>query len=215
MSTKMLMAMALACACALPVFANTGVVDLSGVSGAGAGTTIPDGTGGMASATATGFFTTSFANSGTGDAQVYDNDGTGYGSSGAGLSTVYGLGTPTSVKISLHAGKHSQVTVTGFDVVGYSTNVGGTNWSVNSDGTGATSGTASDGDDSESVAPASLSSDPNGGGFVNIVIDDTTGGNIGIQNVSYTTSIIPEPSSLLLALAGLLGMTLFRGRRQR
>ena len=216
MSTKMLMAMALVCACALPVFANTGVVDLSGVSGAGGGTTIPDGTGGMASATVTGFFTTSFKNNGVTGAGVYDNDGTGYGSSGAGLSTVYGVGTPTSVKMTLHAGKHTQVTVTGFDVVGYSpATVSGVSWSVNG-ATGATSGTASDGDDSESIVPVGMSSDANGGGFVNIVVDDaTSGGNIGIQNVSYTTSIIPEPSSLLLALAGLLGMTLFRGRRQR
>ena len=221
MSTKMLMAMALACACALPVFANTGVVDLSGVPGANSGTTIPDGTGGMASATATGFFTTSFKNSGAGDAGVYDADATGYGISGAGLSTVYGSGTPTAVKMTLHAGKHTQVTVTGFDVVGYGVNVSGTTWRVNSgvepDGSWRdTSGTASDGDDSESIVPVGMSSDANGGGFVNIVVDDaTTGGNIGIQNVSYTTQIIPEPSSLLLALAGLLGMTLFRGRRQR
>ena len=124
--------------------------------------------------------------------------------------------------MTLHAGKHEQVTVTGFDVVGYSIPVSGANWRVNSDGTGATSGTASDADDSQSVS-VNVSSKvtdhgngvTTGGGFVAIVIEDVSGGNIGIQNVSYTTSIIPEPSSLLLALAGLLGMTLFRGRRQR
>jgi len=106
--------------------------------------------------------------------------------------------------------------------VGYSpATVSGVSWSVNG-AAGATSGTTSGGGDSESVS-VNVSSKvtdhgngvSTGSGFVNIVIQDESGGNIGIQNVAYTTEVIPEPSSLLLALAGLLGMTLFRGRRQR
>jgi hypothetical protein len=220
MSTKMLMAMALACACALPVFAASGVVDLSGHVDE---STIPDGAG--ATQTADGFFSTSFTNSASGeDVRVWNHDGTGYGS--AGLPTVYGLGgtagSPAAIRMSLHAGKHSKITVTGFDVVGYSpATVSGVSWSVNG-AAGATSGTTSGGGDSESVS-VNVSSKvtdhgngvSTGSGFVNIVIQDESGGNIGIQNVAYTTEVIPEPSSLLLALAGLLGMTLFRGRRQR
>ncbi len=221
MSTKMLMAMALACACALPVFAASGVVDLSGHADE---STIPDGAG--ATQTADGFFSTSFTNSASGqDVKVWNHDGTGYGT-GSSLPTVYGLGgsagSPAAIRMSLHAGKHSKITVTGFDVVGYSpATVSGVSWSVNG-AAGATSGTTSGGGDSESVS-VNVSSKvtdhgngvTTGSGFVNIVIQDESGGNIGIQNVAYTTEVIPEPSSLLLALAGLLGMTLFRGRRQR
>jgi len=223
MSTKMLMAIALVCACALPVFANTGVVDLSG--NVASGSTIPDGAGAVGP-NATGMFWTTFDQVGSAtDALVWHHDG-GYGT--APHSTVYGLGgspgSPAAVRMSLHAGGHDQVTITGFDVVGYpglSDSVAGVSWSVNG-ATGAQSGTTTETDTSEHVTVNVSSKVTNhangvntGGGFVNIVIQDESGGNIGIQNVSYTTQVIPEPSSLLLALAGLLGMTLFRGRRQR